>query len=193
LALWKGNLPNIYRNIAMSVGMLGSYDQAKQFVHKHMQPGLGANFTASCIAGFIASVFTLPVSCLHRSSFVCKKTCINNVFHPVSSTLSRPGCKSRSHCLMESCPTEASSIAGSNLPKRKACFLPVSCFLSLSRSGFILVVFARLLLALQRLPCLLYSCRTSCHDHALDPGVAQRTGQEGRLDSVMFCACALCL
>jgi hypothetical protein len=25
--LWKGNMPNIYRNVAMSVGMLATYDQ----------------------------------------------------------------------------------------------------------------------------------------------------------------------
>lgn len=60
-ALWKGNMPNVYRNVAMSVGMLATYDQTKQVVHQYMAPGFGATFVSSCVAGMMASVLSLPV------------------------------------------------------------------------------------------------------------------------------------
>jgi len=59
-ALWKGNMPNIYRNVAMSVGMLASYDQTKQFLGQYMAPGFWHNFAASSVAGGMASVLSLP-------------------------------------------------------------------------------------------------------------------------------------
>jgi len=58
--LWKGNKPNIYRNVAMSVGMLASYDQAKQVTAQWMAPGFWHNFASSSIAGVTASVLSLP-------------------------------------------------------------------------------------------------------------------------------------
>jgi len=59
-ALWKGNMPNIYRNVAMSVGMLATYDQAKQAIAPYMAPGFWHNFASSSIAGVSASVLSLP-------------------------------------------------------------------------------------------------------------------------------------
>jgi len=59
-ALWKGNMPNIYRNVAMSVGMLATYDQAKYALAPYMPPGFWHNFASSTLAGGMASVLALP-------------------------------------------------------------------------------------------------------------------------------------
>jgi len=59
-ALWKGNMPNIYRNVAMSVGMLATYDQVKYHLGHHMAPGFWHNFASSSIAGVAASTLSLP-------------------------------------------------------------------------------------------------------------------------------------
>jgi len=59
-ALWKGNMPNIYRNVAMSVGMLATYDQTKYALAPYVPQGFWHNFASSTCAGGMASVLALP-------------------------------------------------------------------------------------------------------------------------------------
>ncbi|KAJ3239528.1 hypothetical protein HDU81_005755 [Chytriomyces hyalinus] len=60
-ALWKGCGPTIVRAMALNLGMLSTYSEAKS----RLEPILGKNssltaFGASSIAGFFASAFSLP-------------------------------------------------------------------------------------------------------------------------------------
>lgn len=66
-SLWRGLAPNILRGMAMNVGMMSSYDQAKQLVTKHVthdpdekKPSLKTSLLSSAIAGMTAAVGSLP-------------------------------------------------------------------------------------------------------------------------------------
>lgn len=63
LKLWKGCFPNVGRAMLMTAGQLASYDQAKQFLltTPYFEDNRKTHFTASLIAGFVASVITSPV------------------------------------------------------------------------------------------------------------------------------------
>lgn len=69
-ALYKGLIPNIGRGMAMNVGMLACYDQAKEFSQSIFQdpdpkaPSLPTKLTSACIAGFCAAFFSLPFDML---------------------------------------------------------------------------------------------------------------------------------
>ncbi|KAJ3118998.1 hypothetical protein HK100_000507 [Physocladia obscura] len=61
LALWKGCGPTVVRAMALNLGMLSTYSEAKA----RFEPHLGANSTStalasSAVAGFFASFFSLP-------------------------------------------------------------------------------------------------------------------------------------
>jgi len=58
--LWKGNLPTVTRAMALNVGQLSTYDQAKLYFTKQFGAGNAANISASMVAGFFASFFSLP-------------------------------------------------------------------------------------------------------------------------------------
>jgi len=58
--LWKGNLPTVTRAMALNVGQLSVYDQAKGYFSKQLGAGKIANISASMVAGFFASVLSLP-------------------------------------------------------------------------------------------------------------------------------------
>jgi solute carrier family 25 oxoglutarate transporter 11 len=58
--MWAGNMPIVGRAMAMNVGMLTTYDQAKIYTNQQFGPGNTANFGASMIAGFFAAAFSLP-------------------------------------------------------------------------------------------------------------------------------------
>jgi solute carrier family 25 oxoglutarate transporter 11 len=60
LNLWKGNLPTVTRAMALNVGQLSTYDQAKTYFSRQFGPGNTANISASMVAGFFASFFSLP-------------------------------------------------------------------------------------------------------------------------------------
>uniref|UniRef100_A0A0G4FZT9 Mitochondrial 2-oxoglutarate/malate carrier protein n=1 Tax=Chromera velia CCMP2878 TaxID=1169474 RepID=A0A0G4FZT9_9ALVE len=60
LGLWKGCAPTVYRAMALNLGMLASYDQAKEMLTKSVGPGMVTNLTASAISGFFAVTFSLP-------------------------------------------------------------------------------------------------------------------------------------
>jgi len=60
LALWKGATPTVVRAMALNLGMLASYSEAKAQLDKRFKPGMSNNLTASAIAGFFASLFSLP-------------------------------------------------------------------------------------------------------------------------------------
>lgn len=59
-ALWKGTGPTMARAMALNLGMLGPYDQAKEMLTKVVGPTKVANLGASAIAGFLAAFLSLP-------------------------------------------------------------------------------------------------------------------------------------
>ena len=65
-ALYSGLSPNILRCMAMNVGQLACFDQAKEVIapllgdHDHNHPSLSTRLGAACVAGFTASAFSLP-------------------------------------------------------------------------------------------------------------------------------------
>lgn len=64
--LYSGLAPNVLRGMAMNVGMMSCYDQAKEFVAAAIndpnpnQPLMATRLGASLIAGFTAAFFSLP-------------------------------------------------------------------------------------------------------------------------------------
>ena len=65
-SLYAGLAPNILRGMAMNVGMMACYDQAKETVmtitgdKDPKNPSLPTKLMSSCIAGFTAAGFSLP-------------------------------------------------------------------------------------------------------------------------------------
>lgn len=69
--LYSGLLPNVLRGMSINVGMLACYDQAKEFIGENIfhessnqVPSLNTQLGASLVAGFTASVFSLPFDLL---------------------------------------------------------------------------------------------------------------------------------
>lgn len=60
LELWKGVGPTMVRAMALNLGMLGPYDQAKEMLSKVMGDSMVTNLTASACAGFLAAFMSLP-------------------------------------------------------------------------------------------------------------------------------------
>lgn len=66
IALYKGLAPNILRGMAMNVGMMACYDQAKEGCAMLLNdpmiggPSLGTKVLSSAIAGFTAALFSMP-------------------------------------------------------------------------------------------------------------------------------------
>jgi solute carrier family 25 (mitochondrial oxoglutarate transporter), member 11 len=58
--LWKGSLPTITRAMALNMGMLASFEQAKETFNAKIGPGWTASLAASAISGFAAASFSLP-------------------------------------------------------------------------------------------------------------------------------------
>ena len=58
--LWKGSLPTVVRAMALNMGMLATFDQAKEVLAGSIGQGWTATLTASAISGFGASVMSLP-------------------------------------------------------------------------------------------------------------------------------------
>lgn len=59
-SLWRGVGPTIVRAMALNLGMLGPYDQAKEMLTHVVGPTKAANIGASIIAGFLAAFLSLP-------------------------------------------------------------------------------------------------------------------------------------
>jgi len=65
-ALWKGLSPNICRGIAMNVGMMAFYDQAKETVGAIVndpdlsRPLLATKLGSAAVAGFMCAFLSLP-------------------------------------------------------------------------------------------------------------------------------------
>ncbi len=64
LTLWRGSAPMIARAMAMNVGMLATYDQAKQMITKVNGENFGTTLAASATAGFACAVTSLPFDLL---------------------------------------------------------------------------------------------------------------------------------
>lgn len=58
--LWKGVGPTMVRAMALNLGMLGPYDQAKEVFGKVLGPTKATNLAASACAGFLAAFLSLP-------------------------------------------------------------------------------------------------------------------------------------
>lgn len=77
-ALYKGLLPNVLRGMAMNVGMMACYDQAKEMVANLFNdpmvngPSLSTRLGASATAGFTAALFSLPFD-LVKSRLMAQK------------------------------------------------------------------------------------------------------------------------
>ena len=77
-ALYKGLLPNVLRGMAMNVGMMACYDQAKEMVASLLNdpmtngPSLATRLGASATAGFTAALFSLPFD-LIKSRLMAQK------------------------------------------------------------------------------------------------------------------------
>lgn len=68
--MWKGVAPNILRGMAMNVGQLAVYDQAKEKMTKVFgdadakNPSMATKLACAAIAGFTAAAFSLPFDLL---------------------------------------------------------------------------------------------------------------------------------
>ncbi|KAH8708657.1 mitochondrial carrier domain-containing protein [Phaeosphaeriaceae sp. PMI808] len=62
-SLWKGVWPNSSRAVLMTVGQLATYDGFKQVLLEYtaLKDGLSTHFTASFLAGFVATTICSPV------------------------------------------------------------------------------------------------------------------------------------
>ncbi|KAF1917017.1 mitochondrial carrier domain-containing protein [Ampelomyces quisqualis] len=62
-SLWKGVWPNSSRAVLMTVGQLATYDGFKQTLLEYtpLKDGLSTHFTASFLAGFVATTICSPV------------------------------------------------------------------------------------------------------------------------------------
>ena len=58
--LWRGSIPMVCRAVAMNVGMLASYDQAKEMLLPYTGAGAANNMWASAVTSFICSFTALP-------------------------------------------------------------------------------------------------------------------------------------
>ncbi|KAJ3053195.1 putative mitochondrial 2-oxoglutarate/malate carrier protein [Rhizophlyctis rosea] len=59
-ALWNGAGPTVVRAMALNLGMLATYSEAKHQLEHHIGPSLTTTLGASAIAGFFASFLSLP-------------------------------------------------------------------------------------------------------------------------------------
>lgn len=62
-SLWRGALPNSSRAALMTVGQLATYDGFKRSLLQYtpMEDNMGTHFTASFLAGFVATTIASPV------------------------------------------------------------------------------------------------------------------------------------
>jgi solute carrier family 25 oxoglutarate transporter 11 len=61
--LWRGSVTNMVRAVAMNVGMLATYDEAKERIMHYngrTKESLTDRLLASCIAGFSCAFLSLP-------------------------------------------------------------------------------------------------------------------------------------
>mmetsp|Transcript_13350 Transcript_13350/g.25062 ORF Transcript_13350/g.25062 Transcript_13350/m.25062 type:complete len:300 (-) Transcript_13350:1379-2278(-) len=58
--MWQGSAPTVFRAMALNLGMLAPYDQAKEVLKKNFGEFKGINVTSSGIAAFFACAFSLP-------------------------------------------------------------------------------------------------------------------------------------
>lgn len=60
LTLWRGSIPLVARGAAMNLGMMASYDQAKEMIAARYGEGFLTNTGASAISGFACAFTSLP-------------------------------------------------------------------------------------------------------------------------------------
>lgn len=60
LSLWRGSGPTVFRAMALNMGMLASFDQAKELLQQRFGAGWTSTLLASAISGWFAVTFSLP-------------------------------------------------------------------------------------------------------------------------------------
>ena len=60
LTLWRGSVPLVARGAAMNLGMMASYDPAKEMIAARYGEGFLTNTGASAISGFACAFTSLP-------------------------------------------------------------------------------------------------------------------------------------
>lgn len=78
LSLWKGSVPTIARAMSLNLGMLSTYDQSKEMLHKYLGEGMRTNLTASAISGFFAVTLSLPFDFIKTCLQKMKKDPVTN-------------------------------------------------------------------------------------------------------------------
>ena len=58
--LWKGAVPTVTRAISLNIGMLVSYEEAKERIAKLLGPGRITLLLASAVSGIFTALFSLP-------------------------------------------------------------------------------------------------------------------------------------
>ena len=58
--LWKGAVPTVSRAISLNIGMLVSYEEAKERITRLLGPGRLTLLMASAVSGVFTALFSLP-------------------------------------------------------------------------------------------------------------------------------------
>ena len=58
--LWRGSTPTVTRAMALNMGMLATFDQAKEILNAKIGAGYTATLSASALSGLGASIMSLP-------------------------------------------------------------------------------------------------------------------------------------
>jgi dicarboxylate transporter 10 len=90
-SLWKGVWPNSSRAVLMTVGQLATYDGFKRTLLEYtpLKDGLGTHFTASFLAGFVATTICSPVDVIKTRVMSSKEA--TNIVKLVTETTRAEG------------------------------------------------------------------------------------------------------
>lgn len=58
--LWRGSVPTMVRAVMLNLGMLASYDQAKEKLNEYLGERNSNRFYAAAVSGFFSAFFSLP-------------------------------------------------------------------------------------------------------------------------------------
>lgn len=78
--LWRGSVPLVARGAAMNLGMMASYDQAKEIISAKYGHGFLTNTGASAISGFACAFTSLPFDLVKSRLMNMKKDVISNKY-----------------------------------------------------------------------------------------------------------------
>jgi len=96
-ALWKGCTPTVVRAMALNLGQLASFDQAKETIAHYYGKGQWQTLLASAISGFFAVTFSLPFDFMktriqkQKPDPVTKELPYRNMFHCFTKVMAEEG------------------------------------------------------------------------------------------------------